>query len=106
MSTFKRTNQTHMIFTHMLYKTRRILRGLFNTVASIPTVSLVKIFLPSVSIRTDGEMNIPSVNMECSSPSLRRGAPFRALARGEGTHSARLFTPGEREALAKSKVHQ
>jgi hypothetical protein len=36
----------------------------------------------------------------------RRGAPFRALAWGEGTHSARLFTPGERNALAKSKVHQ
>ena len=36
----------------------------------------------------------------------RAGAPFRALARGEGTNSARLFTPGEREALAKSKVHQ
>jgi hypothetical protein len=31
---------------------------------------------------------------------------IRALARGEGTNSARLFTPGEREALAKSKVHQ
>ena len=28
-------------------------------------------------------------------------------ARGEGTnYSARLFTPGERKALAKSKVHQ
>jgi hypothetical protein len=40
------------------------------------------------------------------SPSQRRGAPFRALARGEGTNSARLFTPGEREALAKFKVHQ
>jgi hypothetical protein len=24
----------------------------------------------------------------------------------EGTNSTRLFTPGEREALAKSKVHQ
>jgi hypothetical protein len=36
------------------------------------------------------------------SPSQRRGAPFR----GEGTNSARLFTPGERNALAKSKVHQ
>ena len=33
-------------------------------------------------------------------------APFRALARGKGTNSARLFTPGEGEALAKSKVHQ
>jgi hypothetical protein len=40
------------------------------------------------------------------SPSQWHGAPFRALARGEGTNSARLFTPGEREALAKSKVHQ
>jgi hypothetical protein len=30
----------------------------------------------------------------------------RAWARGEGTDSARLFTPGERKALAKSKVHQ
>ena len=36
-----------------------------------------------------------------SSPSQRRGALFRALARGEGTNSARLFTPGERKALAK-----
>jgi 6-pyruvoyl-tetrahydropterin synthase len=25
---------------------------------------------------------------------------------GEGTDSARLFTPGERKVLAKSKVHQ
>jgi hypothetical protein len=33
-------------------------------------------------------------------------APFRAQARGEGTNSARLFTPGERNALAKSIVHQ
>ena len=40
------------------------------------------------------------------SPSQRCGAPFQALARGEGTISARLFTPGERDALAKSKVHQ
>jgi hypothetical protein len=40
------------------------------------------------------------------SPSQRRRAPFRVLARGEGTNSARLFTPGERNALAKSKVHQ
>jgi hypothetical protein len=39
-------------------------------------------------------------------PSQRRGAPFRALARGEGTNSARLFTTGKRNALAKSKVHQ
>ena len=29
-----------------------------------------------------------------------------AQARGEGTNSARLFTPGETKALAKSKVHQ
>jgi hypothetical protein len=40
------------------------------------------------------------------SPSQRRGALFRALTRGEGTNSARLFTLGERNALAKSKVHQ
>jgi hypothetical protein len=33
-------------------------------------------------------------------PSQRREAPC------EGTNSARLFTPGERNALAKSKVHQ
>jgi hypothetical protein len=39
-------------------------------------------------------------------PSQRRGVPFRALAWGEGTNSAQLFTAGEREALAKSKVHQ
>ena len=26
-------------------------------------------------------------------------APFRALARGEGTNSARLFTPGKRKTL-------
>jgi hypothetical protein len=30
----------------------------------------------------------------------------RVLVRGEGTNSARLFTPGERKALAKPKVHQ
>jgi hypothetical protein len=29
-----------------------------------------------------------------------------ALARGEGTNSTWLFTTGERNALAKSKVHQ
>ena len=44
------------------------------------------------------------------SPSQRRGAPFRALARGEGiyTNSTRLFTPGERKALAfiNVNVHQ
>jgi hypothetical protein len=39
-------------------------------------------------------------------PSQRRRAPFRALARGKGTHFARLLTPGKRKALAKSKVHQ
>jgi hypothetical protein len=39
-------------------------------------------------------------------PSQRRGAPFRAYARGEGTNSARLFTLGETKALTKSKVHQ
>jgi hypothetical protein len=33
----------------------------------------------------------------CLSPSRRRS---------EGTNSARLFTPGETKALAKSKVHQ
>jgi hypothetical protein len=37
--------------------------------------------------------------------SQRRGARLRVLARGEGTNSARLFTPGERKLLAKSKVH-
>ena len=41
-----------------------------------------------------------------SPPSQRRGGPFRALAWGEGTNSARLFTPGKRKALAKSRVHQ
>ena len=40
------------------------------------------------------------------SPSQRRGAPIRALAWGEGNNSTRLFRPGERNALAKSKVHQ
>jgi hypothetical protein len=40
------------------------------------------------------------------STSQRRRAPFRAIARGECTNSAPLFTPGERNALAKSKVHQ
>jgi hypothetical protein len=39
-------------------------------------------------------------------PSQRRGAPFRALARGEGTNSVRQFTRWERNGLAKSKVHQ
>jgi hypothetical protein len=28
------------------------------------------------------------------------------LAQGEGTNSTRLFSPGERNALAKYKVHQ
>ena len=39
-------------------------RGLSNTEASIPTVSLVKLFLPSVSVGTDGEMNTRSVNVQ------------------------------------------
>jgi hypothetical protein len=30
----------------------------------------------------------------------------RSAVPGEGTNSARLFTPGERNAIAKSKVHQ
>ena len=30
----------------------------------------------------------------------------RSAVPGEGTNSARLFTPAERNALAKSKVHQ
>jgi hypothetical protein len=40
------------------------------------------------------------------SPSRRREALFGALARGEGTNSALLFTPGKTKALAKSEVHQ
>ena len=40
------------------------------------------------------------------SPSQRRRVPFSGLTRGEGTNSARLFTPGEKKALAKFKVHQ
>ncbi len=38
-----------------------------------------------------------------SSPSQRREAP---LGEARVTNSARLFTPGETKALAKSKVHQ
>jgi hypothetical protein len=41
-----------------------------------------------------------NANLRLLSPSRRREAPC------EGTNSPRLFTPGEREALAKSKVHQ
>jgi hypothetical protein len=37
-------------------------------------------------------------------PTARSAVP--GVSPGEGTNSARLFTPGEREALAKSKVHQ
>jgi hypothetical protein len=44
--------------------------------------------------------NDVSISWEIWSPSRRREAPC------EGTNSPRLFTPGEREALAKSKVHQ
>jgi hypothetical protein len=44
--------------------------------------------------------SIMIINLHNSSPSRRREAPC------EGTNSPRLFTPGEREALAKSKVHQ
>ena len=39
-------------------------RGLSNTEASIPTVSLVILFLPSLSVGTDGEMNTRSVNVQ------------------------------------------
>ena len=38
------------------------------------------------------------------SPSQRWEAPFRALPRGEGTNSVRLFTPGKKKSLTKSKV--
>ena len=55
-----------------------VTRGLSNTVASIPTVSLVKLFLPSVSIGTDGEMNSPSVNLK--SPSLNEIVSIIAMA--------------------------
>ena len=41
-----------------------------------------------------------SIIVKYLSPSRRREAPC------EGTNSPRLFTPGERKALAKSKVHQ
>ena len=44
--------------------------------------------------------NISFQVVQYLSPSRRREAPC------EGTTSARLFTPGERNALAKSKVHQ
>ena len=59
-------------------------------------------------IKTHNEMEGTLISRQRNvwSPSQRRGAPFRALARGEGTNSARLLTPGERKALGKSKVHQ
>ena len=53
--------------------------------------------LSDIQTRAEGESLFPS---------KRRGAPFLAQARCEGANSARLFTPGERNALAKSKVHQ
>ena len=37
-------------------------------------------------------------------PAARIAVP--GVSPGEGTNSPRLFTPGERNALAKSKVHQ
>jgi hypothetical protein len=37
-------------------------------------------------------------------PTARSAVP--GVSPGEGTNSTRLFTPGERKALAKSKVHQ
>ena len=49
---------------HPDIKPRAIPGGLSNTEASIPTVSLVKLFLPSVSVGTDGEMNTRSVNVQ------------------------------------------
>jgi hypothetical protein len=52
------------------------------------------------------KLYINTENVLYLSPSQRRGAPFRAYAQGESTNSTRLFTPGERNALAKSKVHQ
>ena len=48
----------------LLFDKLVIFRGLSNTEASIPTVSLVKLFLPSVSVDTDGEMNTRSVNVQ------------------------------------------
>ena len=37
-------------------------------------------------------------------PTARSAVP--GVSPGEGTNFARLFTPGERNAVAKSKVHQ
>ena len=45
-------------------KSKNEVRGLSNTEASIPTVSLVILFLPSVSVGTDGEMNTRSVHVQ------------------------------------------
>ena len=44
------------------------------------------------------------IDAKLLSPSQRREVPFRALARGEGTKSVRLFTPGKRKASPKSQV--
>jgi hypothetical protein len=58
---------------------------------------------------------VESTSPKVLSPSQRRGAPFREFRRS-GSFAVpgvspfrefpRLFTPGEREALAMSKVHQ
>jgi hypothetical protein len=74
-----------------------VLRGFYQ---SINKFYLISFEMPQILIFTQCICIIPL------SPSQRRVAPFRALARGEGTNSARLFTPGEREAITKSKVHQ
>jgi hypothetical protein len=39
-------------------------------------------------------------------PRASGGSAVPGVSRGEGTNSGRLITPGERNALAKSKVHQ
>ena len=44
-----------------------------------------------------------SMPVNCPLASQRRGAPYRAQARGEGTNSDRLFTPGKTEVLASLK---
>jgi hypothetical protein len=73
----------------------------------IITIHLMRSYLGTLAMKKINiRINLFTIKRCNFSTSQRREAPFRAQARGEGTNSAWLFTPGKTKALAKSKVHQ
>jgi hypothetical protein len=51
-----------------------------------------------------GNIQLTRIYMVIPEPTAR--SADSSVSPGEGTNSARLFTPGERKALAKCEVHQ